>query len=163
MTYRWLLANERAEEALSILVKHHGNGDVNSPLVQFEMKEIQETIRIERELNAQSQWKDLIATPANRRRSAIAVSLGFFSQWCGNGVVSYYLTLVLTSVGITSPTHQALINGVLQLFNFFVSVFLGAFMVDRLGRRFLFLWSATGMMLAYIVSQSNGSVAPMQF
>ncbi|KAL5323936.1 hypothetical protein ACEPPN_008478 [Leptodophora sp. 'Broadleaf-Isolate-01'] len=147
---RWLLANERSEEARSVLVKYHGNGDENSPLVHFEMNEIQETIRIERELNAQSRWKDLTATPANRKRSAIAISLGFFSQWCGNGVVSYYLTLVLNSVGITDPTNQALINGLLQIFNFFISVFLGAFMVDRLGRRVLFLWSAAGMMLAYI-------------
>src|SRR5437879_5429196 len=122
--YRWLLANERSEEARSVLVKYHGNGDENSPLVHFEMNEIQETIRIERELNAQSRWKDLTATPANRKRSAIAISLGFFSQWCGNGVVSYYLTLVLNSVGITDPTNQALINGLLQIFNFFISVFL---------------------------------------
>jgi len=147
---RWLLANGKTEHARAVLVKHHGNGDENSPLVEFEIKEIQQTIKIEKEIAATSKWRDLIATPANRRRVAIAISLGFFAQWCGNGVVSYYLTLVLNSIGITNPTDQSLINGLLQMFNFGVSVFLGALMVDRIGRRVLFLWSAAGMGFSYI-------------
>lgn len=107
-------------------------------------------------------WTHLVATPGNRKRVIIAVSLGFFAQLCGAGVVSYYISLVLKTIGITNPTHQSLINGLLQVFNFLVSVFLGALMVDRLGRRTLFLWSAAGMGFSYIVSVDQGDLIRVQ-
>lgn len=125
------------------------------------MNEILHSIRVEKESQS-NLWKELVTVPSNRKRTAIAISLGLFSQWCGNGVVSYYLTLVLNNIGITNPTHQSLINGLLQVFNFGISVFMGAMMVDRLGRRVLFLWSATGMMLAYIVSLPESSPSPLR-
>ncbi|KAH7002430.1 general substrate transporter [Ilyonectria destructans] len=147
---RWLVAKGKTDDALAILVKHHGDGDEDSPLVAFELQEIQETLQVEQEIMSSVRWTHLVATPGNRKRVTIAVSLGFFAQLCGAGVVSYYISLVLKTIGITNPTHQSLINGLLQVFNFLVSVFLGALMVDRLGRRTLFLWSAAGMGFSYI-------------
>ena len=38
------------------------------------------------------------------------------AQWNGIGVVSYYLTLVLDTVGVTDSFDQTLINGLLQIF-----------------------------------------------
>ena len=64
-------------------------------------------------------------------------------------VISYYLTLVLDTVGIHDSQTQTLINGLLQIFNFLIAVF-AAFLVDRLGRRTLFLWSGAGMLLSFI-------------
>ncbi len=51
-------------------------------------------------------WRALVATPGNRRRMRIIVALAFFSQWSGNGLVSYYLNKVFDSIGITDPTTQ---------------------------------------------------------
>lgn len=148
---RWLVANGKLEEARSILVRYHAGGDSASPLIDFEMSEIHQTIMHERENEKAAMWQ-LFKGRANRRRSAIAITLGICSQWVGNAIATYYLTLVLDTIGITNPTSQSLINGGLQLFNFAASVFAGALMVDRLGRRVLFLWSAMGMCLSYIVS-----------
>ena len=36
----------------------------------------------------------------------IIIALAFFSQWSGNGLVSYYLKDVLDTIGITDPTIQ---------------------------------------------------------
>ena len=36
----------------------------------------------------------------------IIIALGFFSQWSGNGLVSYYLNKVFDSIGITNKTIQ---------------------------------------------------------
>lgn len=64
--------------------------------------------------------------------------------------MSYFLTLVLDTVGVTDPDTQTLINGLLQLFNFGMAVS-AAFLVDRLGRRTLLLWSGFGMLASFII------------
>jgi MFS family permease len=79
----------------------------------------------------------------------IIVALAFFSQWSGNGLVSYYLTEVFDQIGITGSSTQLLINGILQIWNLGWAVF-AALMVNRLGRRFLFLTSASLMTLFYM-------------
>jgi MFS family permease len=67
----------------------------------------------------------------------------------GNGIVSYYFNLVLEGIGITSQGQKTLLNGLLQLYNLATAYF-GALMVDRLGRRFLFLISGIGMCISYL-------------
>ncbi|KAM0722955.1 hypothetical protein Q7P37_001153 [Cladosporium fusiforme] len=146
---RWLIANDRSQEALELLARYHAAGDSSSPLVQREMGEIVDAINMEREAQGVG-WGALIATPGNRKRLFIVVCLGTFAQWNGIGVVSYYLVLVLRSVGITDPFMQTLINGLLQIFNWGAALG-AAFLVDRLGRRTLFTWSGIGMLVSYIV------------
>jgi len=114
------------------------------------MNEIQEYIRLEAQAVSQNSYLDLVRTAPNRRRTLIAVIVGVGAQWNGIGVVSYYLTLVLNTIGITTVAQQALINGLLQLFNFAAAIFGGALMVDRLGRRTLFLIGTGGLLLSYI-------------
>lgn len=151
MSHRWLIAKKRIEEARKVLTKHHAGGDETSLLVEFELKEIEESISFEELVVSESSYMDLIRTPANRKRTFIAFIVGFGAQWNGGGVISYYLTLVLNTIGITSVASQALINGLLQIFNWCASVLAGALMVDRLGRRTLFLWSVGGMLASYII------------
>jgi len=79
----------------------------------------------------------------------IIVALAFFSQWSGNGLVSYYLNKVFDQIGIAGSSTQLLINGILQIWNLAWAVF-AALMVNRLGRRFLFLLSAAMMTLFYM-------------
>jgi Na+/melibiose symporter-like transporter len=146
---RWLVAQDRPRDAAAILQKYHDPHTVDSPLVSRELAEIVQTIHNER-LAKTTGWGALISTPGNRKRTLIAVCTGAFAQWNGIGVVSYYLTLVLDSVGITDTFTQTLINGLLQIFNFAAALG-AAFLVDRLGRRTLFLWSGIGMFISYVI------------
>lgn len=139
------------DEARQVFADRHAGGDMASPLVEFEMKEVQDSLAVESEAMSGTSWLTLIRTPANRRRTVIAVIVGWFSQWNGVGVVSYYLTLVLDTIGITESKDQTLINGLLQIFNWIIAISLGALMVDRVGRRTLFLVSTAGMLVSYIV------------
>lgn len=145
-------------QARDILTTFHAGGDTKSALVEYEMTEITTAIRLELSL-ADASYMELWKTPGNRRRLLVSVSLGIFSQWCGNGVVSYYLAIVLRTVGITSATHQTLIAGLLQVWNLiFASA--AALSVDKFGRRPLFLASASIMLVAYIlVTALSGSFA----
>jgi MFS family permease len=63
----------------------------------------------------------------------------------GNGLVSYYINLILEGVGITSPNTKAAINGGLQVWNL-VAAMTGAMLIDKLGRRTLFIISNIGML-----------------
>ncbi|KAL4804988.1 general substrate transporter [Aspergillus unguis] len=146
---RWLVSKGRTEEARELLARHHTAGEHEHPLIQFEMAEIVRTIEME-EQAAETGWSALVQTPGNRKRTFIAVCIGAFAQWNGVAVVSYYLTLVLDTVGITDTDTQTLINGLLQVFNF-IAALSAALFVDRLGRRTLFLWSAVGMLVSFVI------------
>ena len=89
-------------------------------------------------------WKALFATKGNRKRMVVIIAIAWFSQWSGNGLVSYYLNKVFDTIGITNTDIQLLITGVLAIWNLFWAVF-ASFQADRWGRRFLFLTSAVGM------------------
>jgi len=78
----------------------------------------------------------------------VIFAIALFSQWSGNGLVSYYINMVLNGVGITSTRTKAAINGGLQVFNL-ASAICGALLVDKLGRRKVFLVSNIGMLIAF--------------
>jgi len=145
---RWLFSKGREDEALKILAYYHADGNEHDPLVQYEMKEIKNALEYDRNIAANVGWKALFSTPGNRKRMRICIALAFFSQWSGNGLVSYYLNKVFDSIGITDPTTQLLINGILTIWNLIWGL-LASFMVDRAGRRVLFLTSTAGMLIFF--------------
>ena len=147
---RWLASMDRVEDTRQFVIKHHAGGDENSPLVNFETDEIVNTIKAEQEAHATSSYADMVKTKGLRWRLGVSISLGIFSQWSGNGVVSYYLALVLQTVGITSVTHQTLISALLQVWNLLWAI-AAAVSVERLGRRLLFVSSAAIMLVSYII------------
>ncbi|KAH7308158.1 general substrate transporter [Stachybotrys elegans] len=156
---RWLASVDRLGDAAKVVATHHAGGDVSSPLVRFETDEIISTIKAEQEAHASSSYEDMLKTKGNKWRLLISVTLGIFSQWSGNGVVTYYLALVLQTVGITSVTDQTLISACLQIWNLLWAV-AASVSVERVGRRPLFLWSAVIMLVSYIITTGlSGSFA----
>ncbi|KAF7195990.1 Lactose permease [Pseudocercospora fuligena] len=146
---RFLISKGKVEQAHQVLANVHANGNTEDEVVLLEMQEIKDTIELEKSLEGNS-WVQFIKTKGNRRRLLILLSLGLFSQWSGNGLASYYLNLVLNQIGITDGDTQLVINGCLQIMNFIVAVG-QCFVVDRVGRRTLFLISTAGMLCAFIV------------
>ncbi|PNH49617.1 hypothetical protein VD0002_g6266 [Verticillium dahliae] len=72
---------------------------------------------IEAEMANNTGWRFLLKTPGKRRRILVPVLLGLFSQWSGNGLVSYHLVRVLETAGMTNKHHVNIINGCLMIFN----------------------------------------------
>ncbi|KAK2669801.1 Sugar/inositol transporter [Fusarium oxysporum f. sp. vasinfectum] len=60
-----------------------------------------------------------------------------------------YLARIMDSVGITNKDTQALVNGILNVYNFALAL-TTAFFVERLGRRILFRISTVGMLTVFI-------------
>jgi MFS family permease len=146
---RWLISKDREVEALQVLAYYHADGDEQDPLVQYEYEEIKTAIDLDRAAATSVGWMSFVKTSSNRKRLMIIVALGWFSQWSGNGLVSYYLNDVFNTIGITDPTIKLLINGILQIWNLSWAV-TASFLVERIGRRVLFLTSCIGMLLFFI-------------
>ncbi|KAG9238026.1 putative lactose permease [Amylocarpus encephaloides] len=144
---RFLIAKGQNEKALNILAKCHARGNTEDELVQIEYHEIHDTIKLEQEFESNG-WLDLFRTKGNRRRVLILVALGFFSQWSGNGLVSYYMDDVLKGAGVLDAQLRLEINGILNIINFATALTM-CFFVDKLGRRPLFLFATGGMLAAF--------------
>jgi MFS family permease len=84
--------------------------------VAAEFLQIRETLRQEKEASF-SPWRELISTKTNLRRVTVAFCVGLFSQWAGNGLVSYYLAKVLSTIGIEERLTQQQINVGLSCWN----------------------------------------------
>ncbi|KAJ5116820.1 hexose transporter protein [Penicillium angulare] len=156
---RWLVKNGQPDKAHDILAKLHANGDKNDALVELEMKQITEAIERE-SLQQQVAFLDFLRTPGNRRRFVTLVAMACSLNWMGNGIIAYFLSPILNSVGISAPIQITLINAGLAcsayrltfeaLWNLLLAI-VASVVCDKAGRRPLFLISIIGMLCSYIL------------
>lgn len=97
---------DRNEEALKTLAKYHANGNENNLTVQFEYREIRETLRLEKQIANSTSYLDFFRTKGNRWRLAIIISIGLISQYSGNAVISNYSHLIYQSCGVDTEQAQ---------------------------------------------------------
>ncbi|CCO29585.1 Lactose permease [Rhizoctonia solani AG-1 IB] len=147
-----LLSQNRDAEAIEILGKYHANGNTADPLVVLEYQEIREALILEKEMAGEVSYFTLFKSIGNLKRMRIIIALGFFSQWSGNGLFSYYLNEIFQvyDMSITSPGMKTLINAILQIWNLIMALSAAMF-VDRVGRRTMFVISNAGMLCAFTV------------
>lgn len=88
---RWLASKDRWDEALSVLADIHAGGNPNDPKVLAEYKEIEDSIRFEREVAINSYTA--LVQPKMVKRVLLGMSIQMWSQLCGMNVMSI------------SPTH----------------------------------------------------------
>ncbi|CAG8898346.1 unnamed protein product [Penicillium egyptiacum] len=146
---RWLVSKGRVAEASNILAEYHANGSTDDRLVRWELVEIETSIESET-TSHKSSYFDFFRTKGNRRRLVVLLSLSIGCNWVGNGIIAYYLTPVLRSVGIESPVKLTLLTSGLAIWNLILA-FGAALNVERFGRRPLFLISIIGMLVSYVL------------
>lgn len=130
-----------------MLAKYHGEGDEQDELVQLEFAEIRNAIDLDKR-TGQTGWLDFLRTKGNRKRIGLITALGFFSQWSGNGLISYYLKYVMDNVGITDPQTQLGINGGMKTQGLLFNMVL-AFFADKFGRRPMYMISTVGTFVVF--------------
>jgi Na+/melibiose symporter-like transporter len=114
-----------------------------------EYAQIQQTLSLEKALAKQS-WRSLLKTPGDRKRVAIAAFLGLATQWSGNGLISYYLSPILTNVGITDALTKQTINLGITLWGA-VTAFTIAFFSTRFPRRKVYLLCTSLILVVFIM------------
>jgi sugar porter (SP) family MFS transporter len=146
---RWLISKERYEEAESMLAFYHAEGDRNNATVQFSYQEMRETIRMEQDAKTNSSYMDFLKTKGNRWRLAILISLGIISQYSGNALFSNYINLVYTGAGIKDQNQKLGLSAGERFLYLGVALY-SATLIDKVGRRPLFLAATTGMVVSFI-------------
>jgi MFS family permease len=154
---RYLVNKERHQEALHILTKWHAGGDPHNATVQFEFREIRETIRIQKDTERSTSYGDFLRTRGNRWRLAIIVSLGVISQYSGNAIFSNYMNAIYIGAGITNQNQKLAMSTGKTILDLIVTVG-AALNVDRFGRRPLFLISMVGMVVSFACWTATGAI-----
>ncbi|CEL11229.1 hypothetical protein ASPCAL14332 [Aspergillus calidoustus] len=148
---RWLVSKGRIEEARAILIKYHGNG-IEDDIVRFEMQEIIAGVESDKtvmKFNLES-MKAIITSKGNLRRLWLCIVTAVGSQTIGGGFTANYLPLILDQIGMKTEKQQTLINACISIFNWVVCL-LSAFVIPRVGRRTIFLVSAVGVNVTFLI------------
>lgn len=68
------------------------------------------------QFNSETKYSDYFG-PNNRPRLFLLVVIAIGTNWVGNGIISYYLSPILSTIGIRSTEQQAGLNLGLQIWN----------------------------------------------
>ncbi|EJT96559.1 general substrate transporter [Dacryopinax primogenitus] len=158
---RYLLDNDRGEEALQILADLHGKGNQNDELVQLEYHEIVLQIEMERKEGPKA-WKDMFA-PGIFRRVFLGMTLQMWSQLTGMNVMMYYITYVFAGAGLTGRRANLIAASVQYVLNMVFTV-PSFWAIDWWGRRPLLL-TGTGLMsfFLFLVGGLQGGYGEIQY
>jgi SP family arabinose:H+ symporter-like MFS transporter len=131
---RWLVTRNRTDEALAILSM------MGSPDSEAELREIMDSIHMERGVSQESLFKKEYRVPI-----FLAVSIGLFNQLAGINAILYYSNYIFASAGFSqmSSSLQTVLVGVMNL----LATLLGMSLIDRLGRKTLLLIGSVGTAL----------------
>ncbi|KAF8917115.1 general substrate transporter [Mucidula mucida] len=132
---RWLYSVGKEDQARRILAKYHSaTNDLHSPIIDLEISEIKEKIEIDGQDKRWWDFRPLFATRADRYRTYMVILIGTFGQLSGNGMITYFLPILLRNAGITSQSRQLTLNFVNSVTSY-AGALAGSFTVDRFGRR----------------------------
>ncbi|KAK5447933.1 hypothetical protein LTS15_009432 [Exophiala xenobiotica] len=155
---RFLVANDRLDEARNFIIKYHANGDASHPIVNLELNEIQQNLR-DVPLTSWSNFFDitiLFKSRSRRYRSMLNFAWSWFGQFSGNNVISYYLPLLLTNVGVTDTNTVLLLNAIYALTGW-IAAAAGARFHDIIGRRKMMLGSTLGMVICLTLTAGTAA------
>jgi hypothetical protein len=145
---RWLIGQDRHEEALEVLAVVNGGGDITDPLVLIQYREIADTIAWEKTEGRQLTFKEAYSNSINRKRLIIAISFAAMVMLPGTNIITYYFGTMLEQAGITDATTQLEINIILTAWSLVIAV-AASWWADKVGRKLLCCLSLTGGIIAF--------------
>ncbi len=132
---RWLIKQGRAEEALPILLRIHGE-----EAAKKEVLEIKESFREER-----TPFRELFK-PGLRFALFVGVGIAVLQQITGINAILYYAPEILKETG--AGTNAALVQTILVGFINFVFTILSIWLIDKAGRKALLLIGTSAMTIS---------------
>ena len=94
---RWLMAQDRQEQAEAVLATYHGDGSTSSPFVRLQLAEMRAQISSDGSDKRWWDYRDLLNTPSARRRLICVVAFAWFGQYSGSDCSLVCISAMLTS------------------------------------------------------------------
>lgn len=151
---RWLAAHGRWDEAENVIARIH-NQPLDAPLVAYEITELREAMRLEKEAPKVT-YGDMFGKRL-RSRTIAGISCQLWSQLVGMNVMMYYIVYVFQMAGLSGNSN--LISSSIQYIINFVMTIPAILFVDKWGRRITlltgsalmagFLFAVAGLLAAH--------------
>ncbi|KAJ5825198.1 sugar transporter [Penicillium riverlandense] len=150
---RWLLMKDRDDEALESLITLRGRDNQISPEEELEL------IRLSlREEADQGTYSDLFKG-YNRRRTFIVIGIGFFFQATGNSFSGHYSAVFVKSLGTINPFNVTVAQTAINT----VTALVGILLVDRIGRRRIWIVGSFFMLVFMMATGGLGIHTPVSY
>lgn len=149
---RWLILKGHHDEAKQVIAAI-ADLDINDDFVANEYRMIKGTV----EEMSKGSFKDLFATNENRNlhRTFLAYLNQVFQQISGINLITYYAAVIYSGLGMSSFMSRLLaaLNGT----EYFLASWPAVWLVERVGRRKLMLFGATGQAVTMALSAGVNS------
>jgi hypothetical protein len=144
-TPRWLIDHDRHDEARKSLVTLRPS-DTTNRMIQAELNEMVEAVRIERSLAQGIRLADMFHG-TNKRRSILSICLVLSLSATGNLFFIVYGTYFFAIAGENKPFQETVGMNCAGL----AGVLISLYVVTKVGRRFLLLAGAAGQGLCMLI------------
>lgn len=101
---RWLISQDRHDEALEVLAAVNANGDKEAPIVVLQYREISDTIAWEKSQHL-SFFKSF-SGKANRKRLTLVSTFSIISMLPGTNIITFYFGDMLVSFPSRYLNHK---------------------------------------------------------
>jgi MFS family permease len=151
---RWLITHDRMDEALAVLSRlHRSPDDPNNHFATAEFNQMVAQIQFEQtqrdgKMGFISGWKLLLTKASYRRRAALGFGIMFGAQCTGVLVINNYQVTLFPGLGVGPALSLALYC--VYLFIALIGNTTCSLIVDRLGRRRMFLIGLAGATFALV-------------
>ncbi|KAH6898204.1 sugar transporter [Thelonectria olida] len=144
---RYLVMKGKVQKAREVIARYQTtHNDINDPIVGMVVSQIEESLETSRTTLRASYDFRIFFTRTVGFRTVVLLIYSIFQQWNGGGIIGYYLTPALETVGIKGTLPQLGI-GLGSTGLYFVFTLFGAYIIDKFRRRTLIF---TGIILIVI-------------
>ncbi|KAI5920649.1 general substrate transporter [Camillea tinctor] len=140
---RQLLSKGKSEECLKTLQRTYpkaSESQISQMMLSLEIG-VAQARAMNEEMSTTKALKELVTVPAYRRPAIVACGLFLFQQICGFNTLMYYSSTLFQIIGFDDPIA---VGTVVAGTNWIFTV-TSVFLIDRIGRRRLLLWTMWGM------------------
>ncbi|KAI0143782.1 general substrate transporter [Xylariaceae sp. FL1272] len=136
-TPKWLAAEDRVEDAVSVLSKLRGGNDDDE--VALEIQELQQSMREKQKaLDGVTSWqiiKEIATIRTFRMRLLFGIAVQTIAQWSGGNGITYYIPTIFEYAGVKGSNTSLITSGAYGIVKLVFVMIFTWLLVDNVGRR----------------------------